>query len=169
MRIGELAQRTQTPVDTIRYYERLGLLPRPARTTTNYRSYSAAQAERLQFIRRCRSLDMSLDEIRSLLVFCDQPERHCDDVNGTIEAHIRHVDERIEELKRLARELRQLRAACRAPGASAHCQILATLRTEAPKVSPSAREHVGRSHGDAKGRKLPAEGTRAPSARRIRP
>ena len=147
MRIGEVATLTETPVDTIRYYERLGLLPAPARTGSNYRSYSAAQIERLHFIRRCRSLDMSLAEIRSLLVFCDQPQRHCHDVNAVLDEHIRHVDQRIEELSRLARELKQLRAVCRAPGKAADCRILNVLRSDATAPTRSKHRHAGRSHG----------------------
>jgi Cd(II)/Pb(II)-responsive transcriptional regulator len=146
MRIGEVADQTQTPVDTIRYYERSGLLPTPARTSSNYRSYSAAQVERLSFIRRCRGLDMSLDEIRSLLVFCDQPQRRCHEVDTVLDDHIRHVDQRIEELNRLARELKQLRAVCRAPGSAANCRILNTLRSDASPASRSAPRHVRRSH-----------------------
>jgi Cd(II)/Pb(II)-responsive transcriptional regulator len=129
MRIGEVADRTGTPVDTLRYYERLGLLPPPARTGSNYRSYSDAHVDRLHFIRRCRGLDMSLAEIRSLLVFCDEPQRHCDDVNTMLDERIRHVEERIEELSRLSRELKQLRGVCRAPGKAGDCRILNTLRS----------------------------------------
>ena len=147
MRIGEMATLTETPVDTIRYYERLGLLSAPARTGSNYRSYAPAQAERLHFIRRCRGLDMSLAEIRSLLVFCDQPQRHCHDVNAVLDEHIRHVDQRIEELNRLALELKQLRAVCRAPGRAANCRILNTLRSDAVAPTTSTRRHVDRSHG----------------------
>jgi Cd(II)/Pb(II)-responsive transcriptional regulator len=146
MRIGEVATLTETPVDTIRYYERQGLLPAPARTGANYRAYSTAQVERLHFIRRCRSLDMSLAEIRSLLVFCDQPQRHCQDVNTVLDEHIRQVEQRIEELTRLARELKQLRAVCRAPGKAEHCRILTTLRSDAGRSSASTRRQAGRSH-----------------------
>lgn len=146
MRIGEIATLTETPVDTIRYYERQGLLPAPARTSSNYRTYSTAQVQRLHFIRRCRSLDMSLAEIRSLLVFCDQPQRHCHDVNAVLDEHIRQVDQRIEELDRLARELKQLRAVCRAPGKAENCRILTTLRSNAAVPNAPKPRRVGRSH-----------------------
>lgn len=132
MRIGEVAEVTRTPVDTIRYYERLGLLPKPGRTASNYRAYTSGQVERLNFIRRCRSLDMSLDEIRELLVFCDEPQRHCHAVNDVLDGHIRQVEDRIGQLQRLARELRQLRAVCRAPGTAADCRILGRLRSDRP-------------------------------------
>jgi Cd(II)/Pb(II)-responsive transcriptional regulator len=149
MRIGEVAQRTQTPVDTIRYYERLGLLPKPGRTSSNYRAYTPGQVDRLNFIRRCRGLDMSLEEIRVLLVFCDQPKRHCRSVNDVIEEHIQHVEERISQLQRLARELRQLRGVCRAPGTAGECQILTQLRNAASAGTARAprRGRARASHG----------------------
>jgi DNA-binding transcriptional MerR regulator len=105
-------------------------LSKPARTAANYRAYSTAQIERLCFIRRCRDLDMSLDEIRSLLVFCDQPQRQCNEVNDVLDEHIRHVDHRIEQLERLARELKQLRAVCHAPGTAEDCKILKSLHAD---------------------------------------
>jgi len=71
MKIGELAQRTNTPVETIRYYEREGLLAEPVRSEANYRVYEDAHAQRLSFIRHCRGLDMTLEEIRVLLRFKD--------------------------------------------------------------------------------------------------
>jgi Cd(II)/Pb(II)-responsive transcriptional regulator len=98
MKIGELAQQAGCSVETIRYYEREGLLPLPGRTAGNYRHYDAAQLERLQLIRRCRSLDMTHDEIRTLLGYRDQPERDCDAVNVLIDEHIAHVRRRIAEL-----------------------------------------------------------------------
>lgn len=129
MRIGELAKSVQTPIDTIRFYERFGLLPKPARTASNYRTYSDIHAARLAFIRRCRNLEMSLDEIRRLLQFCDEPQRQCDAVNDMIEKHILQVESRIGGLQSLARELRQLRAVCRAPAKAKNCQVLKVLRT----------------------------------------
>lgn len=128
MRIGELAKSVQTPVDTIRFYERVGLLPNPARTASNYRSYSSVHADRLAFIRRCRSLEMSLDEIRGLLQFCDEPQRRCNAVNDMIEKHIIQVESRIVGLQSLARELRQLRVVCRAPDKAKNCEVLKVLR-----------------------------------------
>lgn len=149
MRIGEVAERTQTPIDTIRYYERSGLLPPPGRTASNYRSYAPSQIARLNFIRRCRSLDMSLEEIRTLLVFCEQPARHCDAVNEVIDGHIRHVEERVKQLQRLARELRQLRGVCRAPGSAADCQILNRLRNDSSASRAATRpgRRARASHG----------------------
>ncbi len=112
LKIGELAEKTDCPVQTIRYYEREGLLPEPARTEGNFRLYGDAQLERLSIIRRCRSLDMTLDEIRTLLRFRDAPEENCAGVNTLLDTHIGHVSARIAELKALEMELKQLRQTC---------------------------------------------------------
>lgn len=112
MKIGELAAASDTGVETIRYYEREGLLPEPARTESNYRTYGDGHLSRLQFIRYCRGLDMSLDEVRVLLRFKDSPHENCGDVNTVIDEHIGHVSRRIKELRALEKELRGLRARC---------------------------------------------------------
>jgi len=140
MKIGEIAARAQTPVDTVRYYERIGLLPAPARTAANYRRYDTAHIARLDFIRRCRALDMSLQEIRTLLGFCDDPQRDCSDVNELLDQHIGHVQSRLAELQALHTELRQLRRVCRSPGQAGACRILQALRTrDAPTARVRAR------------------------------
>ena len=128
MRIGELAKSAQTRVDTIRFYERVGLLPKAARTASNYRTYSHIHIERLAFIRRCRGLDMSLDEIRELLKFCDEPHLKCSAVNELVDRHIIEVESRIVELQKLARELRRLGSICRTPSRAKDCQVLQALR-----------------------------------------
>jgi len=85
--IGMLAKRTRCQAETIRYYEREGLLPAPARSQGNYRQYDSTHVERLSFIRHCRSLDMTLDEIRALLDFRDAPTRDCADVSVLLDEH----------------------------------------------------------------------------------
>ena len=87
-RIGELAGDLAVPVETIRYYEREGLLPEPARSDGNYRLYSQSHRERLEFILNCRALDMTLQEIRTLLRLRDAPEQGCAEVNATLDEHI---------------------------------------------------------------------------------
>lgn len=119
------------------------MLPALARTGSNYRAYSTAHVERLHFIRRCRGLDMSLAEVRLLLVFCDEPQRHCKDVNAMLDERIRHVDQRIEELTRLSRELKQLRGVCRAPGTAGNCRILTTLRSSAAPARVATADAAG--------------------------
>ena len=153
MKIGDLARQTDTPVETIRFYERAGLLPAPARTGSNYRAYEVPHAERLSFIRRCRNLDMALDEIRALLRFKDRPEADCGGVNDLLDEHIGHVSQRIRELRLLERQLKALRARCTAVHDTAdHCGILSELSGSG--LSPARRPdlaqgalHVHGSHG----------------------
>lgn len=133
MRIGELARLAGTNVDTIRYYERDGLLPVPARSEGNYRIYGEVHVQRLFFIRRCRSLDMTLDEIRILLHFKESPQENCSDVNHLLDRHIGHVAQRIQELHELEGQLIDLRERCGEARVAAHCGILDELsQTVAP-------------------------------------
>ena len=148
MRIGELAKKTETPVETIRFYEKSGLLSSAGRSAANYRAYGPAQVERLNFIRRCRALDMSLDEIRALLEFCDRPSTDCAAVSDLLDEHIEHVEFRLKELRRLARELRDIRNACRVPGAADDCQILRRLKEASVQTVRRGRgSHASTSHG----------------------
>lgn len=150
MKIGDLAKASSTPVETIRYYERQGLMPMPARSEGNFRVYEASHLERLQFIRHCRGLDMSLDEVRELLRFRDAPESDCGDVNALLDAHIGHVAERIRELRALERQLKALRARCTVPRATGDCGILQALAQEPPDGPAPPRggatRHVGGVH-----------------------
>jgi Cd(II)/Pb(II)-responsive transcriptional regulator len=131
MKIGDLARRTGCPVESIRFYEREGLLPEPARTAGNYRLYGRDHVERLSFIRNCRLLDMTLDEIRQLLHIRDNPQGDCLATHALLDDHIAHVAERITELQRLERDLKVLRRACRTAEADTKCAILAELGGEA--------------------------------------
>jgi|APLak6261671648_1056085.scaffolds.fasta_scaffold00518_4 Cd(II)/Pb(II)-responsive transcriptional regulator len=140
IRIGELARLTGTQVETIRYYEREGLLPETARTEGNYRIYGNAHAERLSFIRNCRSLDMTLDEIRALLRFKDSPAENCAAVNTLLDEHIGHVANRIRELRQLERHLKGLRELCQVAQDAGHCGILNEL---AQNARPSAENKFG--------------------------
>jgi Cd(II)/Pb(II)-responsive transcriptional regulator len=144
LRIGELAQRTGTQVETIRYYEREGLLPEPARSEGNYRLYDRTHAERLSFIRHCRSLDMTLDEIRVLLRFRDVPDQNCGEVNALLDAHIGHVAERVAELQELEKQLKALRRLCRKAQAASECGILHELAQH--PASGKAAGHIAGSH-----------------------
>ncbi len=146
MRIGELARRAGCPVETVRYYEKAGLLPAPRRTSGNYRSYGPAHAERLAFILRCRSLDMSLPEIRTLLAAIERPEGDCAPVNALLDEHIVHVAARIAELRQLEDELDAIRAHCRGARPTKQCGILETLARPAPRRSRTPG-HVASAHG----------------------
>jgi Cd(II)/Pb(II)-responsive transcriptional regulator len=127
MKIGQLARATHTLTETIRFYERQGLLPPPARTTSNYREYAAEHVQRLAFIRHCRSLDMTLAEISTLLRFKDAPGAGCGDVDELIRRHIDQVVIRIRELRALEADLRALRKSCSAGRLAADCGILTDL------------------------------------------
>ncbi|MBV8380938.1 MAG: Cd(II)/Pb(II)-responsive transcriptional regulator [Paucibacter sp.] len=146
MKIGELAAATDTSIETIRYYERAGLLPAPKRSEGNFRLYDDANVERLNFIRACRALDMSLDEVRVLLGFRDGAEGDCTAVNQLLDEHIDHVQQRIRELHDLARELRVLREQCAEVQAAGHCGILRGLDTSARQGKTKARSHVHATH-----------------------
>jgi Cd(II)/Pb(II)-responsive transcriptional regulator len=140
LKIGELAKRTDLLVETIRYYEQEGLLPDPPRSDGNYRLYSDTHLERLQFIRHCRSLDMTLEEIRNLLRFRDAPDQNCGEVNALLDEHIQHVGRRIKELKLLQKNLKGLRNLCRQEQATKDCRILQSLGS-AVKKQLSSSEH----------------------------
>lgn len=147
MRIGELARVTGTQIETIRYYEREGLLASPARTEGNFRIYADVHAERLSFIRHCRSLDMTLDEIRALLRFKDVPTENCGDVNTLLDAHIGHVAARIRELRALEKLLKSLRERCREAQDAAHCGILNELSQTSRDGTTRGIGHVRGVHG----------------------
>ncbi len=150
MKIGDLAAASSTAVDTIRYYEREGLLPAPGRTQGGFRVYEAPHLERLQFIRYCRGLDMSLDEVRVLLRVKDAPEGDCGDVNALLDAHIGHVSRRIKELRALEKQLKDLRQRCGVAQGADQCGILNGLAAAAQEASPPAAapsSHLRSVHG----------------------
>jgi Cd(II)/Pb(II)-responsive transcriptional regulator len=145
--IGALAKRTQCQAETIRYYEREGLLPAPARSQGNYRQYETMHVERLSFIRHCRSLDMTLDEIRALLNFRDAPTGNCAEVSALLDEHVRHVADRIAQLRGLERQLKQLRGLCASPGQADRCGILKEMsRVAKGGNAGAATGHVHGSH-----------------------
>jgi Cd(II)/Pb(II)-responsive transcriptional regulator len=147
MKIGELALAAQTQVETIRYYEREGLLPPAPRSEGNYRIYGPAHVERLAFVRHCRSLDMTLDEIRILLRFKDEPQVGCGEVNTLLDEHIGHVATRIRELRQLEKQLKTLRQQCVGVHEAADCGILNSLtRPALPTNVKSSDAHVPGSH-----------------------
>ena len=147
MRIGDLAESTGTAVETIRFYEREGLIPAAQRADNNYRVYTAAHAERLAFIRHCRNLDMTLDEIRTLLRLRDAPLQDCGEVNAVLDEHIGHVTHRIRELRTLQKDLKALRARCGTPHAIEQCGILNELDTAAAQsTSAPPHRHIRGTH-----------------------
>ena len=133
LQIGDLARRFDITVETIRYYEREGLLSSPKRSAGNYRQFSESHAQQLAFILNCRSLDMSQQEIRKLLSARTAPGRACSDVNELIETHIVEVGERIRSLKRLLIELNALQRSCGDLRTVQQCEILSTLSRSSRK------------------------------------
>lgn len=147
MRIGELAKTTAIPVETIRYYEKIGLLPEPDRDASGYRAYRSAHLDRLQFIRRCRNLDMAQDEIRELIRLAEQPEADCSEVDALLAHHLNHVRERLRELARLEDTLVQLQQACTEGRTVRECGILDGLSAEPDTpVTDDRHNHVPGSH-----------------------
>ena len=127
MKIGELGLAAGCQAETIRYYEREGLLPAPLRSSGNYRLYDDRHLERLGFIRRCRTLDMSLAEVRRLLDFRDVPQKTCGEVNGLLDAQIEKIRQRMAELDALHAQMTALRARCSQELAGSACGILKGL------------------------------------------
>mgnify|MGYP001237355282 FL=1 len=143
MQIGQLAAAAGTNVETVRYYEKAGLIPEPGRSIGNFRQYTGAHLERLRFIRNCRALNMSHDEIRELLRLVDHPADGCDAVNALLDAHIDHVDARIRELAGLRAQLDGLRERCAGGSTAGDCAILhelVAMEAEAPSGRPA---HLG--------------------------
>lgn len=135
MKIGELARRTGCEVETIRYYERTGLLPAPPRSEGNYRHYGDQDAERLSFIRHCRSLGMSLDDVRALQHFQAKPELACDDINAMLDRHLQKTETQIQVLQHLQSQLKTLRDACHSRLTARQCGILQNLQSAASSSS----------------------------------
>ena len=130
MKIGELAKQAGTDAQTVRYYEREGLLAAPSRTPAGYRAYGTQHVERLNFIRHCRSLDIPLPEVRQLLAFAARPDQSCAQVNGLLDDHIALVTSRIQALRDLEQQLVALRKSC--DGDASHpCAILESFMSAA--------------------------------------
>ena len=126
MKIGELAARAGSTSETIRYYERIRLLPRPDRTDSNYRDYSQADVERLAFIRHARGLGFELGDVRSLIDLAEDPERGCGEIDALASKHLAAVEAKIARLERLRDELGRMVNQCRG-GQVSSCRIVEAL------------------------------------------
>lgn len=124
--IGELGRAAGAKVETIRYYERIGLLAAPRRTAGNYRAYDRGHLNRLSFIRRSRDLGFSLDQVRALLDLADQHDRPCEAVDEIARGHLLEVERKIADLEALRDELRGMVRQCR-HGAVKDCRIIEAL------------------------------------------
>lgn len=125
--IGTLGKRTGTKVQTIRYYEQIGLMPEPGRTEGGQRRYGDAELDRLSFIRHARQLGFPLDAIRELLDLSDSPERSCAEVDAVAQKQLKEVEQRLARLEALRTELQRMICECRTDRV-ADCRILEVLR-----------------------------------------
>lgn len=149
MKIGELAKKVSCSVETIRYYEKVGLLhPAIRNKENNYRLYNQGHLHRLTFVRHCRTLAMNHDEILVLLQARSQPNESCESINKLIDDHIEHVRSRILELEVLEAQLTELRSQCQVPLRSKDCGIIQELDQPADDELNSSRSdsHVDGSH-----------------------
>lgn len=131
MRISELGQATGVVIETIRYYEKMGLLTAPARQANGYRAYGPTHLERLAFIRHCRALDMPLADVKRLLDFVAHPEAECRDVDRLIDEQLTRARSRLKSMRALEKQLVALRARCGAGHTAGECGILQELVTAA--------------------------------------
>lgn len=127
--IGAMAERTRVNIETIRYYERVGLLPHPARTEGRRRTYDERDVRRLDFIRRGRELGFSLADVRTLLELADRGAVACAETKDMTVRHLADVRGKIKSLKRLERALKKMTDACH-PGAQRSCPVLDALGAE---------------------------------------
>lgn len=125
--IGIVAKRAAVGIDTVRYYERKGLLPAPRRRASGYRDYDAIAVDRLRFIRRAKELGFTLTEIRELLTLSTDHERGARGVKQRAQARLATMDQRIRELQRMRRGLKQLLDECPGRGDPTACPILSAL------------------------------------------
>jgi DNA-binding transcriptional MerR regulator len=130
--IGQLSKATGVKVVTIRYYEQIRLMPAPLRTDGNYRAYKREHLHRLQFIRRCRDLGFTLDQLRDLLRLSTQAGQACAGVDRITDNHLREIESKIADLKKLASELRRIKNRCSGKGTIADCRILEALSPATP-------------------------------------
>ncbi len=122
--IGHLARATGVNIETVRYYQRIGLIQEPQKPLTGYRVYQTETIDRIKFIKRAQPLGFSLQEIAELLALGDG---HCDDVRFRAEQKQRHIDQQIKDLQKLRRTLGKLIKTCQSDGDTSHCPIVETL------------------------------------------
>ena len=141
--IGKLSKAADVKVPTIRFYEQIGLLPEPARTPNDRRTYGETDGRRLAFIKHARQLGFSIDAIRTLLDLADHPDRECGEANALAQEQLTAVEEKISQLQALRAELQRMVAAgCHGPAAD--CRVIETLADHA---------HCAGEHGPAEARK----------------
>jgi MerR family mercuric resistance operon transcriptional regulator len=128
--IGRLAKKAQVNIETVRYYERRGLLPEPPRRQSGYRQYSENDVSRLLFIKRAQTLGFTLKEILELLNLRVDPDTTCGDVKRRAEAKIGDIEEKIRALRKMKKALTKLATTCRGRGPTSECPILEMLSSK---------------------------------------
>ena len=122
--IGQLAQRAGVGIETVRFYERKGLLEEPSRKPSGYRQYDDAVIDRLRFIKRAKELGFTLKEIKELLSLRLEPTSRCADVKSKAEAKIADIESKIRTLQRMKRALVKVTKECSGSGSTRDCPIL---------------------------------------------
>jgi MerR family mercuric resistance operon transcriptional regulator len=134
MQRAELARRTGSNIETVRYYEKVGLLPEPPRTAAGYRSYDIADERRLRFVLRARELGFSLEEIRGLLRLVDERDQPCAEARDVAAVHLADIRAKIADLKRMERVLKDVVTQC-GDGTLPECPLIETLFGEAATLA----------------------------------
>lgn len=134
MKIGELARATATKVTTIRFYEQIGVLETPERTSSGRRTYGDGDVDRLNFVRNGRRLGFSIEEIRSLLALADQPERDCAEAAEIAARHLVGVEDRLRQLSALRDELSAMSASGCCARTMAECRVIQSSDSAASRL-----------------------------------
>ena len=137
LRIGELAQRAGVNLDTVRFYEREGLLPKPPRAASGYRAYPSDAVERVQWIKRTKALGFSLNEIKELLAIRADADMTCADVKGRAEQKLQQIDQKIRDLRQMRRTLADWASLCPGEGSTDDCPLLQERAAALPVVVAS--------------------------------
>lgn len=141
--IGQLAKKSGVTVDTIRYYEKIGLLAKAKRTTGNYRHYSEQMLSELLFLKHCRELGITLQDIQRLKTLAEHPDQICSEVDYLIDQYLSDVSQKISNLEHLKQDLVHLKQQCSQHRTIQQCGILKELQ------QPSACEHESHQHKKA--------------------
>lgn len=128
--IGQLAQKAEVNVETVRYYERRGLMPEPPRRESGYRQYAEEDVARIRFIKHAQKLGFALNEILELLSLRADPNTTCGDIKRQAEVKIADIEEKIRSLQKMKKGLEKLVASCRGRGPTSECPILEVLNSE---------------------------------------
>lgn len=129
--IGQLAEKAKCKVETVHYYEKSGLMPKPPRTEGGHRIYGISHVKRLNFIRRCRELGFSIEKIKEMLKFIDEPNHYCGEVKAIAMLQAREVQQKIKDLERLKSALNKMASQCKGENYTIdNCPIIDALYVE---------------------------------------